>query len=117
MVTLQSSGSSVQFTTIQYQQLLSLLSSQVSNAAELSVDHDDSSPSSPIRTILSALDLGATSHITCSSNNSIPSYFVADSFVTLPNHHKVQLHSVGSVHLSPSLFCTMFYTFPLFMSI
>ena len=116
MVTLQFRDSSVQFTAAQCQQLLSLLNSQISIAAKPNVATDDSSPSSPIGTMLSILskhsdsrstswilDSGATCHITCSLTNFTPSHVVDNSFVTLPNHHRVAVHSIGSITLNDSL--------------
>ena len=46
---------------------------------------------------------GAACHITGSLNNFTPSHDVTNSFVTLPNHQRVAVHSVGSVTLNKFL--------------
>lgn len=113
----ETSSPNLGFTTDQCKMLLSMLSSQLAQAATPKAEYPAIEPNSGF--ILSAvsstksglsfshnswiLDSGATCHITCSLDHFNSYNKVSNYFVTLPNKELVPVHSVGSVMLHPEI--------------
>ena len=104
--------SSLMLTQSQYQHLLSMLSTQVLQPTAHSDQRDSGSvgkvysashSTSQITSIQWILDIGASSHIACSSSLFSDLTSHSPSFVSLPNNTRVLVHAVGTVTLSDSL--------------